>query len=88
MVGVRRVLLERRQFPRLTVHRSNNFVYAQIIDDTKRVTLVSVSDRELKEKMTKVQRASYVGKKLAEAATKRKLVPLYLTEGGINSTDA
>lgn len=81
VTGVRRVLLERRQFPRLTVHRSNNFVYAQIIDDTKRVTLVSVSDRELKEKMTKVQRAAYVGKKLAEVAVKKKITGVVFDRG-------
>ena len=81
VVGVRRVLLERRQFPRLTVHRSNNFVYAQIIDDTKRVTLVSVSDRELKEKMTKVQRASYRWEKAGRSRNKKKISAVVFDRG-------
>ncbi len=43
--------------PRLCVFRSLSHMYAQVIDDTKGVTLVSAStmDKELKDKVDKVQ---------------------------------
>ena len=53
--------------PRLAVFRSNNHMYAQIIDDTVGKTLVSAStlDKEVKaevEKTNNVEAASVVGK--------------------------
>src|SRR5690606_12362532 len=57
--------------PRLSVFRSNTNIYAQIIDDTKGVTLASASSLELFEEFqqnTTVQDAAEVGKKLAEKA--------------------
>ena len=46
--------------PRLAVFRSNKFMYAQLIDDTKAITLASASDIGLSDKMTKVERAKKV----------------------------
>lgn len=54
--------------PRLTVFRSNKFVYAQLIDDEKRNTLVSASTLASKDKGTKVEKAMKIGEKLAEKA--------------------
>lgn len=56
--------------PRLTVFRSNNQIYAQVIDDTKGVTLASASSLGIKDKMTKSEKAALVGKAIAEAAKK------------------
>ena len=53
--------------PRLTVFRSNKHIYAQIIDDSKGKTLVSISEKEAaNDKVNKVERAKLVGQKLAE----------------------
>ena len=55
---------------RLSVFRSNNHLYAQIIDDEQGHTLVSASSAELGAKEnTTVEVAREVGKKLAEMAT-------------------
>jgi len=58
--------------PRLTVYRSNKHIYAQIIDDTKGVTLVSASSKEKQvsevASLKKIDQASKVGKVLAERA--------------------
>ena len=59
--------------PRLAVFRSNNHVYAQIIDDTVGKTIVSASTNEKKiaselEKTNNVEAAAYVGKVIAERA--------------------
>ena len=49
--------------PRLSVFRSGRFIYGQIINDAKAVTLVSA----------KGNRSQEVGKALAEAAKKKKI---------------
>jgi large subunit ribosomal protein L18 len=62
--------------PRLSVYKSLTGIYAQIINDEKRHTLVSAStiDSELRQQMkglTKTQQARLVGLKVAERAKKR-----------------
>jgi large subunit ribosomal protein L18 len=56
--------------PRLSVFRSNNEIYGQIIDDLNGVTIVAVSsrDKDIKAEGTKVIVANTVGKALAEKA--------------------
>ncbi len=54
--------------PRLTVFRSNSQIYAQVIDDTKGLTLASASSLKITDKITKTEKAAQVGKALAEAA--------------------
>jgi len=56
--------------PRLSVFRSNKFIYAQLIDDVKSMTLLSVSDQKLKEKSPK-ERAAEIGKNIADLAKKK-----------------
>jgi large subunit ribosomal protein L18 len=58
--------------PRLSVYRSNKYMYAQLIDDTVGKTLVSA----------KGQKASEVGKKIAELATKLKVKAVVFDRGG------
>lgn len=67
--------------PRLAVFRSNKFIYAQVIDDTKGVTLASASDVSV-EKGTKVEKAKAVGKLVAEAAKKIKITKVVFDRGG------
>ncbi len=57
--------------PRLSVFRSNTAIYAQLIDDTKGVTLASASTTGLGLKGVKVDNSKEVGKKIAEIATER-----------------
>ena len=54
---------------RLSVFRSNNHIYAQIIDDSKGITLASASTLEngdIKDNKNKKELAKIVGKKIAE----------------------
>ncbi|MDA9742409.1 50S ribosomal protein L18 [Pelagibacteraceae bacterium] len=54
---------------RLTVFRSNNHIYAQLIDDTKGITLASSSSTEksIKErKLSKKEIAELIGKEIAK----------------------
>lgn len=59
--------------PRLSVHRTNKQIYAQVIDDVKGVTLAAASslDKELKlDKGSDVAAAAEVGKLVAARAKK------------------
>lgn len=70
--------------PRLCVFRSNRYMYAQLIDDVRGVTLASASDIALTDKMTKVERAMTVGKKLADEAKKNKITSVVFDRGGFS----
>lgn len=68
-MGVRKKITGTAERPRLTVFRSNTGIYAQVIDDSKGVTLTSVSTRELGEKATlNMANSKNAGKKIAEKA--------------------
>lgn len=64
---VRSKIKNKTQFLRLSVFRSNKYIYAQVIDDKKGETIVSENDIKFKdEKMNKTAKAQKVGKKLAQ----------------------
>ena len=73
--------------PRLAVFRSNNHMYAQIIDDTVGTTLVSAStlQKEVKaelEKTNNVDAAAYLGKVIAERAIEKGIKDVVFDRGG------
>lgn len=70
--------------PRLAVFRSNRYMYAQLIDDVRGVTLVSASDLSVSNKMTKVERAKTVGTLLAENAKKENITSVVFDRGGFS----
>ena len=82
---VRKTLMGTSAIPRLCVFRSNKEIYAQIIDDETRTTLVSASslDKDLKiENGSNVEAAKVVGKAIAEKATKAKITKVVFDRGG------
>ena len=73
--------------PRLAVFRSNNHMYAQIIDDTVGNTLVAASTAENAvkaelEKTNDVAAAAYVGKVIAERALEKGIKAVIFDRGG------
>ena len=71
--------------PRLNVFRSNNNIFAQIIDDEAGVTLVSASsiDKELKlANGGNVEAATKVGELLAKRAKEAKITKVVFDRGG------
>ena len=68
--------------PRLTVFRSNSQIYAQVIDDVKGVTLASASSLGIKDKMTKTEKAAFVGKAIAENAIKAGVTEVVFDRNG------
>ena len=73
--------------PRLAVFRSNNHMYAQIIDDTVGNTLVSAStlQKEVKaelEKTNNVDAAAYLGTVIAKKAIEAGINSVVFDRGG------
>lgn len=71
--------------PRLSVFRSNQYIYAQLIDDSKAVTLVSSSDMEAK-KGTKTERAIAVGTEVAKLAQAKGITKVVFDRNGFKYT--
>ncbi len=67
--------------PRLNVFRSNKNIFAQIIDDTKGVTLASASSLKL-ENGGNIEGAKEVGKLIAEAAKNAGINEVVFDRGG------
>ena len=73
--------------PRLAVCRSNNHMYAQIIDDTVGNTLVSAStlQKDVKaelEKTNNVEAAAYLGTVIAKKAIEKGITSVVFDRGG------
>ena len=73
--------------PRLAVFRSNNHMYAQIIDDTEGKTLVAAStmEKEVKAELDKtnnVDAAAYVGTVIAKRALEKGIKEVVFDRGG------
>lgn len=82
---VRAKILGTKDRPRLSVYRSNKYIYAQISDDEKQATLLAVSDKEISDKASKsskVERAKLVGELLAKKALKKKIKKIVFDRGG------
>ena len=75
--------------PRLSVFRSLNHIYAQIIDDSKGHTLVSVSTLEKEVRNTvngkkKAERAELIGDLIAKRAMEKGIKSIVFDRGGYN----
>ena len=73
--------------PRLAVFRSNNHMYAQIIDDVEGKTLVAAStmEKEVKAELDKtnnVSAAAYVGTVIAKRALEKGIKEVVFDRGG------
>jgi large subunit ribosomal protein L18 len=67
--------------PRLHVFKSSQHIYAQLIDDSKGVTLASSSDLAIKSG-TKTERATKVGEEVAKKALTKKVKAIVFDRGG------
>ena len=67
--------------PRLAIFRSNKAIYAQIIDDLKGETLVSMTSFNVKGK-NPLEEAKEVGKEIAKLAKGKKIEKVVFDRGG------
>ncbi len=84
---VRKKISGSAERPRLSVYRSLNHIYVQIIDDASGNTLVAAStlESELKAavaEMTKTEAAVLVGKTAAERAVQKGIKAVVFDRGG------
>ena len=86
-IRVRRKISGTSERPRLSVYRSLNHVYAQVIDDSQGVTLTSASSLESavktqKDDKNKVNVAELVGNLLSERAKEKGISQVVFDRGG------
>jgi large subunit ribosomal protein L18 len=85
---VRKKISGSTERPRISIFRSNNEIYAQLIDDSKNCTLVAASSlskeiaEELKAIKTKTAKAKVVGKLLAKLAVEKGFSVAVFDRGG------
>lgn len=93
---VRKNVKGRAECPRLSVFRSNKYIYGQVIDDEEGVTLVAASSLEKRKKKSaaknkksnglplssKMRVAYEVGKLIAEKAQEKKIKKAIFDRGG------
>ena len=79
---VRKKLSRNLDIPRLSVFRSNQHIWVQIIDDKQNKTLVSTSSKSIKNlKGTKTEKAFIVGETIASLALKEKIKNIRFDRG-------
>lgn len=81
-IRVRAKIKGTKERPRLSVFRSNRFIFAQLIDDERRKTLFGVSEKHLDtKKVSKTERARKLGLLLAKMAAPRKIKKIVFDRG-------
>ncbi len=79
---IRNKIAQNIGIPRLSVFRSNQHIWAQIIDDKHGKTLVSASTKTIKEaKGTKSEKATAVGQAIAALALEKKIINVRFDRG-------
>ena len=85
-IGIRKRIIGTAERPRLSVYRSLNHMYAQVIDDLTGTTLASAStrDKDLKVDGTtgNASAAAAVGAKIAENAKAKGISAVTFDRGG------
>jgi large subunit ribosomal protein L18 len=67
---------------RLSVYRSNKYLYAQIIDDKAGKTILGISEKQQAGlNGTRIERARQIGIKIAELAKKKKIGKIVFDKG-------
>jgi large subunit ribosomal protein L18 len=82
-VRIRRKLAGTTERPRLSVHRSLNHIYAQVVDDQTGETVASASTIALKSKTGgNIAAAKEIGKAIAEKAKEKGVKQVVFDRGG------
>lgn len=70
--------------PRLSIHRSNKYIYAQVIDDTEGITVAAASSQEkdLRSERLNVDTAAKVGTLVADRAKEAGVTAVVFDRGG------
>ena len=82
---IRTKILGTKERPRFSVFRSNQFIYAQVIDDGTGTTIVSASDMAVT-KGTKTERSVTVGAEVAKNAKAKGITAVVFDRNGFKYT--
>lgn len=80
-IRVRSKISGNEKIPRLSVFVSLSHIRAQIIDDTKGVTICSADDFSIKDKKTKTEKAKITGAEIAKKAKEAKIDQVVFDRG-------
>lgn len=79
---VRSRIVRQSEFPRLSVHKSNNHIYAQLINDFDMKTLAQANDVKLEgSSMNRIAKAQEVGKMIGAEIKKLKIAQVVFDRG-------
>jgi large subunit ribosomal protein L18 len=81
---VRAKIFGTKERPRLSVFRTNQHIYAQIIDDTEGKTLVSANSLQFKEKLTNKEKVLKVVEVLAQKAKEAGIEKIVFDRNGFS----
>lgn len=87
-IRVRKKISGTSERPRIAVFKSLKQIYAQVIDDSKNVTLVGASslskeiEKEIKEAKNKIEKSKVVGKYLAKKTTEKGIESVVFDRSG------
>jgi len=81
---VRRKLRGTPERPRLSVYRSNKYIYAQVVDDIEGVTVAAASSQEpdLRSDRLNIETAAKVGTLVADRAKEAGVTTVVFDRGG------
>jgi len=68
--------------PRLCVFRSNQHIYAQLIDDENNKVLAQASDMSFKKGLTNIEKAKKVGEMIAKLGEEKKISEIVFDRAG------
>lgn len=82
-IRIRKKIRGTEDRPRLSIFRSNRFIYAQLINDEKGATIVGISEKHLTEKakLRKTELAKALGIMLAKKAIEKKIKKVVFDKG-------
>ena len=70
-----------KETPRLSIYKSNKRIYAQVIDDDSKTTIVSALT-DTKKGKTMTEKATEAGKEIAKKAIEKKIKNVVFDRGG------
>lgn len=79
---IRKKIIGSKQRPRVSVYRSLNGLWVQLIDDENGATLISASHKNIKKSKDKTDQAQQLGLLIAQLAAQKKITQVVFDRGG------
>ncbi len=80
-INKKRRIIGTKERPRLSVFRSNKYLYAQIFDDETGITIAGITEKNITSGKTRIDRAHELGILIAKKALEKKLNKVVFDRG-------